>query len=134
VQPDVATKYKTVSEETANSQRSKLASALRAISLAASIVSAFRLIAVASTLRGSDRHNTGAIQSGSLAQSSVRRSAVRRRNSAVADHVCIDHDDGASGALSSMDLSGLDLAREFGASDTRLTDQGVDIQKVRLNA
>jgi hypothetical protein len=39
----------------------------------------------------------------------------------------------ASGALPSIDLSGLDLARELGASDTRLTDQGVDIQTMRLS-
>ena len=32
-----------------------------------------------------------------------------------------------------MDLSGLDLAPKLGPSNTRLIDQGVDIQTVRLS-
>jgi hypothetical protein len=62
VQLDLATNRKTASDETANSQRSKLASAFRTISRATGIVIAFFLIAKAAMLRNSDRHKSGAIQ------------------------------------------------------------------------
>lgn len=61
-------RFKTAREETANSRSAKCDSAFAAISLAPSRVISFRRSAPAKAFRNSERHNSGAIQSGSLAK------------------------------------------------------------------